>query len=77
LRKRIDDLVAVFREDAVKGMRVDVRYVPGEGITVLVDGKSRGAVFPGADLAAVVFGVWFGPKTCCPSLIEGIKDTCH
>jgi hypothetical protein len=77
LRERLDRFNALFDADAKKGMRAVVSYVPGAGTSVTIDGRPRGETFPGADFAQVVFGVWFGPKTCCPNLIEGIRETCR
>lgn len=77
LRARLDRFNEQFREDVRKGMRILVRYVPGEGTSVLVDGRQRGPVVPGLDFANVIFGVWFGPESCCPGLVRQIRETCR
>lgn len=76
LKQQVDEFVSIFNEDGKKGRRAEVRYVPGTGLTVLVDGRQRGPVFPGAEFANVVFATWFGKKACCPDLLEDVRNTC-
>ena len=77
LKARIDRFVGLFDAEARKGMRAEVGYIPGKGTTVTVDGHARGPVFAGEDFARVVFSVWFGPKTCCKSLLDDIRKSCR
>jgi hypothetical protein len=77
LKAQVDAFVALFNEEGCKGMRADVRYVPGAGVTVLIEGRQRGPAFQGVEFARLVFGVWFGPKTCCENLLEGMRATCQ
>jgi len=56
LRERIDALAAAY-EKVGKGDRYELRYEPGKGTTLLLNGKEKITV-PGADFAAAYFGIW-------------------
>jgi hypothetical protein len=42
-------------------------YVPGDGTSLLYNGKRLGMV-PGAEFAAAFFAIWFGEKPLDPGL---------
>lgn len=56
LKDRIDTIAAAY-EKVGKGDRYELRYVPGEGTTLLLNGAKKTTV-PGADFAAAYFGIW-------------------
>ncbi len=58
-------------------MDVEVRYLPGEGTSVLVDGRQRGPTVPGHDFIRLLWDIYFHPDTCCPSLRQGILESCR
>lgn len=77
LKTRIRDFVGLFGIEAKEGMDVEVRYLPGQGTTVLVEGRQRGATVPGHDFIRVLWDIYFNPDTCCPSLRQGVLKSCR
>jgi len=53
------DLLHAFYRDVKKQDRYKLRYVPGEGTTLLLNDVALGTV-PGARFASVYFSVWLG-----------------
>ena len=58
LQSRIDDLSALYR-DVKPGDRYALTYLPDEGTTLSLNGKSLGSI-PGDDFARAVFSIWLG-----------------
>lgn len=77
LKRRIRDFVGLFGIEAKDGMDVEVRYLPGEGTRVLVEGRQRGATVPGHDFIRVLWDIYFNQDTCCPSLRQGVLKSCR
>lgn len=77
LRRRIRDFVELFGVEAKEGLEVEVRYLPGQGTSVYVDGRQRGRTVPGHDFIRVLWDIYFHTDTCCPSLREGILKSCR
>jgi hypothetical protein len=50
-----------WMEPIDKGNRIVLTYLPGEGTTVEVNGKTRGTI-PGAPVADAILATWIGPK---------------
>lgn len=76
LRARVATFLDVFDKDVNEGDDIEVRYVPGQGTSVRVNGKVRGATVPGHDFMKVMWSIWFGKETCCPHLFEDLQATC-
>jgi len=68
LRERLDRLNAIYRDVKV-GDRYRLSYVPGNGTTLLYNGKALGTI-PGADFAEAYFGIWLGKEP----LNEAFRD---
>lgn len=77
LKRRIRDFVGLFGIEAKAGMDVEVRYLPGQGTTVLVNGRQRGETVAGHDFIRVLWDIYFNPDTCCPSLRQGVLKSCR
>jgi hypothetical protein len=60
IQPQIDRLDAWMR-DFRNGDTLAFTYVPGTGVTVEIDGASKG-VLPGDDFARSLFAIWLGPR---------------
>ena len=60
-----------WMSDMKKGQRMAITYVPGEGTSVSVQGKTKGTI-PGEDFGKVMFTIFFGPKPPNSDLKEGM-----
>ncbi len=76
LRARADRFLEVFDKDVNEGDDIEVRYVPGEGTSVRVNRAKRGPTIAGHDFMVVMWNIWFGAPTCCPHLMNALKETC-
>jgi len=77
LKRRIHDFVEMFGIDAKEGTEVEVRYEPASGTSVFVNGRQRGGTIPGHDFNRILWDIYFGQDTCCPSLREGVLRSCR
>ncbi len=59
LKVRMDQFVALFAEDALKGDEYLMTYQPGTGTKIILKGKEV-ATIPGADFASALMAIWFG-----------------
>jgi hypothetical protein len=50
-----------FYEDVKSGDRYSITYVPGRGTELALNGEAKGSI-EGADFAAALFAIWFGPN---------------
>ena len=50
-----------FYEDVKSGDRYSITYVPGRGTELALNGEAKGSI-EGADFAAALFSIWFGPN---------------
>ncbi|HEU4727461.1 MAG TPA: chalcone isomerase family protein [Kofleriaceae bacterium] len=64
---RLDAWMPAFSE----GDTLTFTYVPGEGVTVEVNGKARG-VLKGDDFARSLFSIWLGPRPPTDDLKRGL-----
>jgi Chalcone isomerase-like len=76
LRVRIESFLKVFTNNVKEGDAIEVRYVPGKGTAVRINGKAVGAPVQGHDFMKVLWRIWFSKDTCCPHLYEALKDSC-
>jgi hypothetical protein len=60
LEARIAAFNALY-EDVESGDRYSMTYVPGRGTELALNGEAKGVV-EGADFAAGLFAIWFGPN---------------
>ena len=58
LHARLDRLNRLYR-DVSPGDRYAMTYTPGNGTELSLNGRALGSI-PGADFAAVIFGLWLG-----------------
>jgi hypothetical protein len=61
IRPALDQLHALY-VDVRPGDRYALTYVPGRGLELSLNGVPRGAPIEGAEVAAAVFSIWFGPQ---------------
>jgi hypothetical protein len=71
LKEKIDQFNGFFKEEAKKGDIYDVIYIPGQGISVEIKGKSMGTI-PGLDFKQAVFAIWLGQKPADDDLKKGM-----
>lgn len=55
-----------------KGDVIDLDFLPGSGLTLVVNGKPRGAPIPGDDLYAALLGVFLGERPVDLELKKGL-----
>jgi hypothetical protein len=60
VQPQIDRMFDLY-QNVSAGDRSAIMYVPGEGTSLLYNGKRLGTV-PGAEFAAAFFSIWFGEK---------------
>jgi hypothetical protein len=62
LDPRARQLAAIMAEmnEAKKGMRITLDWVPAAGTQVTVDGKAAGAAIPGEDFYRALLRIWLG-----------------
>ena len=77
LKKKIGDFLALFKDDVPDKTSVRVIYVPGKGTSIYYGGKQRGPTIEGHPFSKILWDIWFNRDTCCPNLIEDIRDTCR
>ncbi|HKN48026.1 MAG TPA: chalcone isomerase family protein [Candidatus Polarisedimenticolia bacterium] len=70
LRDRVATLNS-FMSDLAKGDAITFTYLPDRGVTVEVQGQTKGSI-PGSDFARALFGIWLGPKPPNPGLKAGL-----
>lgn len=68
LQERLDRINTLYR-DVEPGDRYRLTYVPGEGMTLALNGETLGTI-PGADFAAAYFSIWLGEEP----IDEGFRD---
>ena len=73
----VEEFVDTFGVEAKEGMDVVIRYVPGEGTTLFVNGKKKGRTFPGFELNRIIWHIYLAPNTCCPRLRSSFLKTCR
>ena len=71
MQKEINQFNGYFAVDAKKGDVYDVIYVPGQGISVVINGKRNGPI-PGFEFKRAVFGIWLGKKPADAKLKKGM-----
>jgi hypothetical protein len=71
IEKEIEEFNGYFQEDAKKGDVYDVIYLPGQGISVEINGKRKGPI-PGLAFKKAVFGIWLGEKPADAKLKKGM-----
>jgi len=49
---------ALFKTDPKEGDMYEIAYVPGQGISLAMNGVSQGAPIPGLEFKKAVFGIW-------------------
>ena len=49
---------ALFKKNPKEGDMYEIAYVPGQGITLAMNGESQGAAIPGMEFKKAVFGIW-------------------
>jgi hypothetical protein len=59
--KKAFSTLCSWMEPIDKGNKIVMTYVPGEGTTVEVNGKTKGTI-PGAAAADAILATWIGPK---------------
>jgi len=53
---------ALFKKNPKDGDMYEIAYVPGQGITLAMNGESQGAAIPGLEFKKAVFGIWLSDK---------------
>ena len=71
IEKEIGKFNGYFQEDAKKGDVYDVIYLPGQGISVEINGKRKGPI-PGHEFKKAVFSIWLGEKPADAKLKKGM-----
>jgi hypothetical protein len=59
--KKAFDTLCGYMEDVPKGQTITFTYLPGQGTTVEVKGKSKGTL-PGKPTADAILACWIGPR---------------
>lgn len=67
LNSRIEQFIAVFKEEIRDGDVYDMRYAPGAGVAIVKNGKLY-SVIPGLDFKKALFGIWLGDHPAQESL---------
>ena len=67
LKDRIDRFTEAFGKSLGKGDRIDLFYRPGEGVTVLKNGKPM-TTLEGKDFKEALWGIWLGDDPVQKSL---------
>ncbi len=49
---------ALFKKNPKDGDMYEIAYVPGQGITLAMNGESQGAAIAGLEFKKAVFGIW-------------------
>ena len=49
---------ALFKTDPKEGDMYEIAYIPGQGISLAMNGASQGAAIPGLEFKKAVFGIW-------------------
>ena len=74
MRDRVDQLKVLFPKKCKEGQNIGITYIPGEGVTLTSNSKTRGKV-AGDDFAEALFKVWFGKKPADKDLKKSVlKD---
>jgi hypothetical protein len=71
IQKEINQFNGYFTEDAKKGDVYDVIYLPGQGISVEINGERKGPI-PRLEFKKAVFGIWLGEKPADAKLKKGM-----
>jgi hypothetical protein len=53
---------ALFKKNPKDGDMYEIAYVPGQGITLAMNGENQGAAIPGLEFKKAVFGIWLSDK---------------
>ena len=61
IRTEIEKFRQCFAEEITRGNVFDIVYWPGQGVTVLKNGKKKG-VIPGLAFKRALFGIWLGDR---------------
>jgi hypothetical protein len=70
----LKDRIATFNlwmGDVPNGATMSFTYLPGAGVSVEVQGATKGTI-PGTDFAEALFGIWLGASPPNPGLKEGL-----
>jgi len=73
LKKRMAAFIALFKDDAVKGDRILLSYLPGRGTTVTFNDRQLGTI-AGHDFNRALMKVWFGESPADRGLKESVAD---
>ena len=71
IEKEIEQFNGYFQDDAKKGDIYDVIYLPGQGISLEIQGKRMGPI-AGLAFKKAVFGIWLGEKPADAKLKKGM-----
>lgn len=71
LKDKIAKFNSFFTADAKEGDVYDIKYVPGKGLDVEINGAVKGTI-PGLDFKKAVFAIWLGKEPPNESLKEGM-----
>jgi hypothetical protein len=76
LKNQRATFVASLTEDLAENSSIELTYVPGRGTTAKQKGKQVGGAYAGRGFQKWLWDIYFGPKTCCEGLKEGIFESC-
>ncbi len=65
-----------FKDEAKKGQRIQFVYEPGVGVTAIQNGKPMGPPLAGKAFQEVLWGIYFGERTCCSDMKEQVLEGC-
>ncbi len=65
---------ACFSENSKKGTIYDIIYVPGQGVSVSLNGAKKTTI-PGLEFKKAAFGIWLGSKPADNDLKKGMLGT--
>ncbi len=71
LNRRIDKFIDMFTDPTQKGDEFIYTYIPGDGVTISIGGKTKGTI-SGDDFMKALFRVWFGEKPFDKKLKKGL-----
>jgi hypothetical protein len=71
IEKEIGTFNGYFQDDAKKGDIYDVIYLPGQGVSVEINGKRQGPI-PSLEFKKAVFSIWLGEKPADAKLKKGM-----
>lgn len=71
IQKRVDRLVAAFKDSVEKGDQFDLLYTPSKGLTIFKNGKIKATV-KGLDFKQALFGIWLSDDPVQDSLKEAM-----